>query len=470
MQGGLAANFLNPFPENETWRGLVVGDYLAEGFAPVLSDAMSGETRLQVQRRYRPFAGLSRVEIEDDAKALEDHVVREKMHIVIFMMGMGDRSGIRLSNGRRLQVGQGDWRQIYATRVDRVVRALRRRGVAVYWIGLPITRRSDWNDDIETINDVARERVLNSGARYFDGFKVSADENGHFSDRGPDLTGKVVRLRDADGYDFTPAGYRKLAFFLERDLKRDMNAAREERAIPLAGTEIEQKRLVPEAHPATPPGQVESGGRATATSAVTGAKSARASTSPVARALTDRSAPSPGQPVATPQAGDLRADNVRVTFRANAGNGREEQVTMEIVRPAITQSVIQLMTRRDTGDKPSQVGDTLTDTLSNGLLVMRSVSALRSSDRNQSRAVLTQQPFFIALSKGERLPPKPGRADDFRWPRVDDVAPPPPAAPVAAAPALPAATPSGRNRPRPQTPARQVQQRPAPPPHPVFNQ
>jgi uncharacterized protein len=453
---GLAANFLNPFPENETWKALVVGDYLAEGLAPGLADAMAGETRLQMQRRYRPFAGLARVDIEEDAKALEEFVVREKQHIVVIMTGMADRTGIRLPNGRRLQVGQGEWRQQYAARVERIVRALRRRAVAVYWVGLPVTRRSDWNEDIETINDVVRERVLNNGARYIDGYKASADENGQFSDRGPDITGKVVRLRDPEGYDFTPAGYRKLAFFLERDLKRDMNAAREERSIPLAGTDAEQKRIVPETARPAP-----AGGEA---APPTGARDARASASPVARALTDKSAPSPGQPAAAPQAGDLRADNVRVTFKSAAAGGREEQVTIEIVRPAITQSVIQLVTRRDRGDKPSQVGDTLTDTLSNGLLVMRSITPSRGGDRGQSRAALTQQPFFIALSKGERLPPKPGRADDFRWPRVDDIPPPPQVLPVAAdassAAVAPSGTPSGRNRPRPQAPRPQPANRP----------
>ncbi len=465
----LAANFLNPFPEGETWRGLVVGDYLAEGLAPSLADAMAGETRVQLQRRARSFSGLARVDIEEDAKALEEQIVREKYHIVFFMMGMADRTGIRLSNGRRLQVGQGDWRQQYTTRVDRLVRALRRRGVAVYWVGLPITRRNDWNEDIEAINDVVRERVLNNGARFIDGYKASADENGQFSDRGPDITGKVVRLRDFEGYDFTPAGYRKLAFFLERDLKRDMNAAREERSIPLAGTEAEQKRIIPETARSTAPAADPT------QQAATGQKDARASASPVARALTDRSAPSPGQPVAAPQAGDLRAENVRVTFRATAAGGKEEQVSVDIVRPAITQAVIQLVTRRDKGDKASQVGDTLTDTLSNGLLVMRSITSSRGAERSQSRAALTQQPFFIALAKGERLPPKPGRADDYRWPRVDDVAPPPQPVSAEQVPAPQSAgTPSGRNRPRPQSP-RATQQQPAlrpglAAPSTVFNQ
>lgn len=456
-----AANFMNPFPENEVWRGLVIGDYLAEGLLAGLSDAMANEQRLQLQRRHRPLQSLLRPDLEDDAKALEDLVTKEKIHIAVVMLGMADRGGIRLLNGRRLPVGQGDWRTQYAQRVDRVVRMLRRKGVAVYWVGLPITRRFDWNDDIEEMNSVFRERALNAGAKYIDAFKESADENGQFSDRGPDLQGKVVRLRDPEGQDFTPAGYRKLAFFIERQMKRDMTAAREERTIPLAGSEAEQKRINPDAARLAASGAA-AGAPVTADpqqrTPLT-ARDARAAASPVVRALSP-AAPVPQETEAP--GGELKADNVRVSFKTATG-GKEEQVTIEIVRPALTQSVIQLMTRRDRGDRPSQVGDTLTDTLSNGLLVMRSVTPSRSTaERTASRGVLTQQPFFIALAKGERLPPKPGRADDFRWPREDDIPPPPvPAAAPSIASPVPLAQPS---TPRQQRASQRVRPQPERPP------
>ena len=450
-RGGLAANFLNPFPENDTWRGLVVGDYLAEGLLVGLLDAMATESRLQLQRRHRPMTTLTR-ETDDDIKALEDLVTKEKIHIVVMMLGMGDRGGIRLPNGRRLPVGQGDWRTQYSSRADRVVRMLRRKGIAVYWAGLPIMRRPDWSEDIETVNEVIRERALSNGARYIDAYKESADENGQFSDRGPDLAGKVVRLRDPEGYDFTPAGYRKLAFFIERQMKRDMNAAREERAIPLAGNEAEQKRINPDAarNAAAVAGSPQPG--SPGKSAADG-KDARGAGSPAARAQLQGGAPATDglQP-----GGDVKADNVRVSFKSLAIGGREEQVTVEIVRPALSASVIQLMTRRDKGDKPSQLGETLTDTLSNGLLVMRSVTASRTvGGRASSRTSLTQQPFFVALARGERLPPKPGRADDFRWPREDDLPPPPTVAP---AKSMPIASPVPLTQPvkgRPRRPIRE---------------
>ena len=454
QQGGDASgNFMNPFPENDTWRGLVVGDYLAEGLLGGLLEGMANESRLQLQRRVRSFASLGRLDIEEDAKGLEEVVLKEKIGVAVVMMGMVDRGGIRLANGRRLAVGQADWRVQYGQRVDRIARSLRRRGVAVYWVGLPIMRRSDWNEDVEAINEVIRERVLSAGGRYIDAYKESADEDGQFSDRGPDMSGKVVRLRDPEGNDFTPAGYRKLSFVLERQLRRDMNAAREERAIPLAGSETEQKRVVPDT--ARTSAAVEAGGPPAVPPTP---KEARAAASPVTRALTPGGTPRTSDSASS--SGDLKAENVRVSFKALAAGGREEQVTIEIVRPALTLSVIQLMTRRDRGDKPSQVGDTMTDTLSNGLLVMRSVTPSGGeSQRSANRGALTQQPFFIALAKGERLPPKPGRADDFRWPREDDVPPLPAtasAAPIASpVPLGKAAAPAARSprpavRPRPQ--------------------
>lgn len=451
---GGEGNFLNPFPENDVWRGIVIGDNLADGLLGGLLDATASEKRLQLQRRHRTLSSLGRGDVEEDARALEDLVAKEKIGIALIMSGMADRGGIRLPNGRRVPVGQADWRQTYSRRVDRIVRGLRRRGVAVYWVGLPMMRRADWNEDIETINEVIRDRTLSAGGRYIDTFKETGDENGQFSDRGPDISGKLVRLRDPEGYDFTPAGYRKLAFFIDRQMRRDMNAAREERAIPLAGSEAEQRRNIPEAAR-----MAASAGAAPAKGVAAALKDARAASSPVARALTPGITAAAAADSTLSTAGDIKADNVRVSFRAVGAGGKEEQVTIEIVRPALTNSVIQLMTRRDKGDKPSQVGDTLTDMLSNGLLVMRSVTPSRTSpERGAQRGVLTSQPFFIALAKGERLPPKPGRADDFRWPREDDIPPPPASAAAPIASPVPLAQPSPTSRVR-RPPPRRVQSR-----------
>jgi hypothetical protein len=411
-----AANFLNPFPENDTWRALVIGDGMAEGLLGGLLEAMQGESRFQLQRPRRSLIALGRVDIDAELRSIDDRIAKEKIDIAVVMLGIGDRWGTRAPNGRRLAVGSDEWRNEYAARVDKLVKALRRRNLAVYWVGLPIMRRQDWSDDVETMNSVFRERTISNGGRFVDIYTESADESGHYSDRGPDVTGKVVRLRDGDGVDFTPAGYRKIAFFLERTLKRDMTLARDERAVPLAGTVEEQRSiraLVAESRPAP-------------------AKGAKSPPRPAAGTAPAAAPPAPPPQERLPPL--QRAETVRVSFKAMVAGGRLDQVTLDVVRPALPTSIVTLVTRRDKGDRASQVGDTITDTLSNGMMVMRSVTPTTRQSTRATRDAATRQPFFIALVRGERLPPKPGRADDFRWPREDDLPLPPDAEENRAAP------------------------------------
>ena len=429
--GVASANYLAPFPENDTWRALVIGDGLAEGLLGGLIDAFNGEALMQFKRKHKAVGSLVRNDVEEEFRNLEEMLAKERVHVAIIMLGLNDRGGIRAQNGKRVSIGSDEWKAQYGGRIDRIVKLLRRRSISVYWVGLPIMRRQDFNDDIEPMNEVYRERAGANGSRYVDVFAPTADENGGFSDRGPDIAGKVTRLRDGDGISFTPAGYRKLAFFLERDIKRDMTTARNERTIPLAGNEAEQKRISPGAS-ASPASAAD-----VAVAAVRGAKDGgrptvqSARTSPEALAGASQAAPT-----GTAGGRDQRADNARVAFRVIGAGGREEQVTVDILRPALPQSVIALVTRRDTGDKASQVGETLTDTLSNGLMVMRSITPAADGAVRAPRNAPAQQPFFRALVKGERLPPKPGRADDFRWPREDDLPPPPEAAGTRAGPPI----------------------------------
>jgi hypothetical protein len=411
-----AANFLTPFPENDTWRAIVIGDGMAEGLLGGLAAAMQGENRFQLQRPRRSLTALGRVDLDSELRSIDDRIAREKIDIAIVMLGIGDRWGTRAQNGRRLAVGGDEWRNEYAARVDKLVKALRRRNLAVYWVGLPIMRRQDWSDDVEAMNSVFRERTISNGARFVDIYTESANESGHYSDRGPDITGKVVRLREGDGVDFTAAGYRKIAFFLERTLKRDMTLARDERAVPLAGNAEEQRGIravAAEANPAAP------------------AKGAKSTPRPAAGAAASAPQPAPTQERLPPL---QRAETVRVSFKTVVAGGRFDQVTLDVVRPPLPSSIVALVTRRDKGDRASQIGDTITDTLSNGMMVMRSVTPTSRQSTRATRDATTRQPFFIALVRGERLPPKPGRGDDFRWPREDDLPLPPGAEEDRAAP------------------------------------
>jgi hypothetical protein len=78
------------------------------------------------------------------------------------------------------------------------------------------------------------------------------------------------------------------------------------------------------------------------------------------------------------------------------------------------------------------MGDTLIDQIPGGLTVMSSVTPASEAGGARRKLSPTQSSYYRVLVKGERLPPKPGRADDTSWPRAQASV-----APEAAAPAKP---------------------------------
>jgi len=322
------------------------------------------------------------------------------MHIAILMLGIGDRIPLRAPDGRRVNVGSDEWKEEYGRRVDRVIRALKRSGAAVYWVGLPIVRRPDMDEDVRMLNSVFRERALLNNVKFIDVYDTFADEAGHFTQYGPDLTGKQRLLRAEDGVALTTVGNRKLAYFVEREIKRDLTQAKNERDIPLAGSEAEQRRISPKAQQEEAAKQ-QSNEQGSGWAAVVerGSKASPNGSS----------------------GGALKADNSKIKLKTRGNSGKEEETTIEILRPAIPASVVAIIARQQSPDRPAQLGDTISETLPGGVTVMSSITpALTAGSQAQRRRLApTQSPFFKVLVKGERLPPKPGRADDFRWPPTE---------------------------------------------------
>ena len=99
----------------------------------------------------------------------------------------------------------------------------------VFWVGLPAIRGTKATADAVYLNDLYRARAERAGAVYIDVWDGFVDETGKFTMHGPDLEGQVRRLRSWDGVYFTTYGARKLAHYVEREIRRYMS----NRAVPL---------------------------------------------------------------------------------------------------------------------------------------------------------------------------------------------------------------------------------------------
>jgi hypothetical protein len=397
-----ATTFLTPFPDRDRYRVQVLGDAMATGLAEGLAEVMADEPRFQIEKRSRTLQGLLRVDLDEEAKSLDARLQAEPAHIVVVMLGIEDRVPLRRAN-RRLAIGSDEWKAEYTRRIDVLTRGLRKRSAAVFWLGLPIMRRDDVNEDAEALNELFRARALANGARYVDISSSFTDGDQGYATHGPDISGKTRVLREGDGIHFSWHGYRKLAYFVQRELKRAAQQAWDERTIPLAGSETEQARIRPGGAVKLAPFPLAPG---------------RPGTGPLSSGPQARSQP------ATSPSGGLAAESSRITLKSLGAQGREEAVSVEIVRPAIPAAVVALVTRREAADKPSQLGDPIMTEIFGGLTVVSSVTPLAETSADRRRgAAAASSPLHRVLQLGETLPPKPGRSDDLPWPRPEPVVP-----------------------------------------------
>jgi hypothetical protein len=116
------------------------------------------------------------------------------------------------------------WGELYSRRVDEMIGVLKSRNVPVFWIGLPAVRGSRATSEMVYLNDLYRGRAEKAGITYIDVWDGFVDESGNYNNYGPDVEGQTRRLRSGDGAHFTRAGARKLAHYVEREIRRVMMA------------------------------------------------------------------------------------------------------------------------------------------------------------------------------------------------------------------------------------------------------
>ena len=179
-------------------------------------------------------------------------------------------------------------------------------------------------------------------------------------------------------------------------MRKDLNLAKVERNIPLAGNEEEQAKVmgreVAPVAPSTPP---------------------QAEEVPVAEATE-------------------RAPKTTETGSGQSTEGESEQAVevaiappqsqvgeVSIIRPVISPSTIEAA--RSLGaqgpNTPILESEIVKSELPGGLTAVATISAVTdlSLASSRPRLPLTQRPYYKVLVKGEQLKPKSGRADDFAW-------------------------------------------------------
>ena len=377
-----SSSYITPFPHGDRYQIRVIGDWFGAGLTAGLQDALKSEASLEVSDMSRSGYGLARAEQNGLSAEAGKMLSGGSVHIAVLMMGMNDKISIRTAAGN-VQPGSAEWKELYGKEAERLIKQLRHAGVAVYWVGLPPMSNPGLNEFVASLNDTVRQAVYLNGAKFVETSAGFTDQSGAYSAWGADISGQTKRLREGDGAGLRPRLIARSQVSYETSIRRDLAQARSQRNVPLAGDEEEQARVVPSSVHNSPAKSAAAEGAKPGTAPASGWKPETPSGKPDAAAAKVAPAGVKTEALAAIPAAPDPARRDQAAF-AEAGNQSGEYILAELGNGLTSIAVI------------TPVGD----------FSMREI---------QRQTPLADRLYFKVLSRGEALPAKEGRADDFRW-------------------------------------------------------
>lgn len=211
----------------------VLGDSLGQLLGQGLAEALADRPEVAVLHKAHESSGLVRDDFYDWIKAAKELIASgQKIDVAVIMIGSNDHQALR-ENGQSYDPGTPQWNDIYSQRVETLASLFKDAKIPLFWVGLPIMKNDRFSAEMASFNDLYRDHAAKAGATFVDVWDAFGDDAGRFSTYGPDITGQVVRLRSADGVHFTKAGARKLAGFVETEIRRilDSNKPKDDAAL-----------------------------------------------------------------------------------------------------------------------------------------------------------------------------------------------------------------------------------------------
>jgi uncharacterized protein len=211
-------------PSEASFFVVVLGDVLSQNLADGLEESFEDTPEIGVLHKGKESSGLVRKDYYDWTKAAHDLAAGpQKIDVAVMMVGSNDRQAI-VDGSESPEPLSPRWRELYAARVDSVIQAFKEKNIPLIWVGLPVMKGEKFSADMAQINEIQRARAAAAGIGFVDLWDKFADDRGQYSAYGPDIIGQTVKLRSDDGVHFTGAGARKLALFVEGDIKRLFDA------------------------------------------------------------------------------------------------------------------------------------------------------------------------------------------------------------------------------------------------------
>ncbi|WP_162894788.1 SGNH/GDSL hydrolase family protein [Rhizobium terrae] len=228
-----------PVAKLETARQvLVVGDFMAGGIGSELEAAFATSPGVAVTERSDGSSGLVRKDHFDWPGQLPGMLDEVKPTVVVIMLGANDRQQMTTGDNAKEKFRSDAWFKEYEGRVAELVKVVTARKLPLLWVGLPSFQSPSMMADAATLNAIYRNQVEKAGGEFVDVWEGFVDEDGKFVITGSDVNGQQVRLRGSDGITFTKAGKKKLAFYVEKLVRRHLGEMASPDLVKLDGSNL----------------------------------------------------------------------------------------------------------------------------------------------------------------------------------------------------------------------------------------
>jgi uncharacterized protein len=198
----------------------VLGDSFAVSTSDGLAEAFADKREIAIVDKAREASGLVRDDYFDWRKTSSELATgKDKIEFVVVMMGVNDVQPL-IDGSETLDPLSDRWREIYGQRVEAFVAPFRTAHIPVAWVGLPPMRSDKFNAAAIKLNEVYKEQAEKADEKYIDIWDAFSNQSGQYDAFGPNIDGQSVKLRGVDGIQFTKAGSRKVAQFLEAEIRR----------------------------------------------------------------------------------------------------------------------------------------------------------------------------------------------------------------------------------------------------------
>jgi hypothetical protein len=198
---------------------MVIGDFMGSALADGLKVAFAPDAGIIIETRTDGSSGLVRTDHLDWPQTLTTYIGEVKPAIVVIMLGANDRQQMSV-NGKKEKFQTEAWNAEYEKRVTAIIEIAKQNKTPFLWVGLPAFSSPSLSADAAILNNLYRVKTEMAGGEFIDIWDGFADENGKFIASGSDMNGQPVRLRGSDGLSFTKAGKRKVAFYVEKSIRK----------------------------------------------------------------------------------------------------------------------------------------------------------------------------------------------------------------------------------------------------------